>query len=138
MALGSLGDIEFEVSDEKVRTFSGLQISKGAKFAAHEVHNRKALLEFTGLDAASMSLKIDINSALGVDVNEELDALHELLDQHEAVPFILNGEPQGGGLWALESLDEEFSRINNKGELVRVELSLKLREYIELEAEENS
>ena len=136
MALGSLGDIEFEVSDEKVRTFSAMQISKSAKFAAHEVHNKKALLEFTGLNAANLSLKIDINSALGVDVNEELDALHELLDQHEAVPFILNGEPQGDGLWALESLDEEFSLINNKGELVRVELSLKLREYIELEAEE--
>ena len=137
MALGSLDDIEFEVSDEKVRTFRDLNLNKSAKFAAHEIHNKKALLEFTGFDADDLSLKIDINSALGVDVKEELDALHDLFNNHEAVPFILNGEPQGEGLWVLESLDEDFSMINNKGELVRVELSLKLKEYLELDGEES-
>ena len=85
----------------------------------------------------NLSLKININSALGLDVKEELDALHEILNKHEAVPFILNGEPQGEGLWVLESLDEEFNIINNKGELVHVEASLKLKEYLEIEGEED-
>ena len=137
MAIGSLGDIEFEVSSDKVKTFNDMQLSKGAKFANHDIHGRKGLLEFTGFEPDNLSLKININSALGLDVKEELDALHEILNKHEAVPFILNGEPQGEGLWVLESLDEEFNIINNKGELVHVEASLKLKEYLEIEGEED-
>lgn len=135
--IGNLGDVEFEVSFEKIRTFSDMQIQRGAKYAEHSIHGCKALLEFTGFSPASLSLKIKIDAALGVDPQEELDALHEILNKHEAVPFILDGEPQGEGLWVLESLDENYEVINNKGTFISVETSLKLKEYIGLEDEED-
>ena len=65
---------------------------------------------------------------------EELNNLREILTKHEAVPFILDGEPQGDGLWVLESLDENFEVIDNHGTFIALNVSLKIREYIEVEA----
>ncbi len=134
--IGSLGDVEFEVSYEKVRTFNDLQVQRSAKFAEHNIHGRKALLEFTGFSPASLSLKVKISAALGIEPLEELNALREILNKHEAIPFILDGEPQGDGLWVLEGLDENYEIINNQGKFIEAEVSLKLKEYIEIEDEE--
>ena len=54
--IGSLGEVVFEVSDEKVRTFRDFQIQRSAKYSEHAIHGRKGLLEFTGLSPASASL----------------------------------------------------------------------------------
>ena len=44
---------------------------------------------------------------------------------------ILNGEPQGDGLWVIESIGEKRSVVNNRGESGIIEVSLSLKEYIE-------
>ena len=116
--IGSLGDVVFEVSSEKVQTFT--------------IHGRKGLLEFTGLSAASISLNIRLDAGLGVIPKDELDYLHFVLKSHYAVPLILDGEPQGDGLWVLESIDEKHEIIDNYGTSIAVEVSLKLKEYIEI------
>ncbi len=130
--IGSLGKVVFEVSAERVKTFRDLQIQRSAKFSEHSIHGHKALLEFTGLAPASISLTIRLDAGLGVNPKEELNALHDMLTQHQAVPFILDGEPQGDGLWVLESLDEKHEIIDNYGASIAVEASLKLKEYIEV------
>ena len=65
---------------------------------------------------------------------EELEALREILTNHEAVPFILDGEPQGDGLWVLEGLDENYEVIDNQGTFIALDVSLKLKEYIEVDS----
>ena len=128
--IGSLGDVVFEVSTEIVRTFRELQIQRSAKYSEHAIHGGKALLEFTGLSHTSASLYMRLSAGLGVNPKEELNELREILNNHEAVPFILDGEPQGDGLWVLESLDENHEIIDNHGMTIIVEVSLKLKEYI--------
>ena len=130
--IGSLGDVVFEVSSEKVQTFRDFQIQRSAKFSEHAIHGRKALLEFTGLPPASVSLNIRLDAGLGVIPKDELDYLHFTLKSHYAVPLILDGEPQGDGLWVLESIDEKHEIIDNFGTSIAVEVSLKLKEYIEI------
>ena len=103
--IGSFGDVVFEVSTDIVRTFRDMQVQRSAKFSEHAIHGGKALLEFTGLSPASMSLSIRLDAGLGVNPKEELDTLRNILNNHEAVPFFLDGEPQGDNLWVLESLD---------------------------------
>ena len=132
--IGSLGDVVFEVSTERVRTFRDLQIQRSAKYSEHAIHGRKGLLEFTGLSPASVSLSIRLDAGLGVNPKEELNTLHDILNNHEAVPFILDGEPQGDGLWVLEGVDENHEIIDNHGASIAVEVSLKLKEYIEVDA----
>ena len=132
--IGSFGDVVFEVSTDIVRTFRDFQIQRSAKFSEHAIHGGKALLEFTGQSPASMSLSIRLDAGLGVNPKEELDTLHEILNNHEAVPFILDGEPQGDGLWVLESLDESYEVIDNHGTFIALNVSLKLKEYIEVDS----
>ena len=130
--IGSLGDVVFEVSSEKVQTFRDYQIQRSAKFSEHTIHGRKALLEFTGLAPASVSLNIRLDAGLGSIPKDELDYLHFVLKSHYAVTLILDGEPQGDGLWVLESIDEKHEIIDNFGTSIAVEVSLKLKEYIEI------
>lgn len=129
--VGSLGDIVFEVSSESVRTFRDLSMQRSTKYAEHEVHAGKALLEFTGFAPISASLKIRLDAGLGIDPSEELNALREILSKHEAIPFILDGEPQGEHLWVIETMDEDHQVLNNSGTLIVVEVSLALKEYVE-------
>ena len=131
--IGSFSNVIFEVMPEKVRTFRDFQIQRSAKYTEHAIHGRKGLLEFTGFSAATASLRIRLDAGLGVNPKEELDTLHEILTKHEAVPFILDGEPQGDNLWVLEGIDENYEIIDNHGTAIAVEVSLKIKEYIEVE-----
>lgn len=129
--VGTLGDIVFEVSSKSVRTFDGLNMQYGVKYAQHDVHRGKALLEYTGLDPTKLSFKIRLDAALGLDPKEELKALRDMAEKHEAVPFVLDGEPQGWNLWVLESLNVDHKVLNNTGALILAEASLSLKEYVE-------
>ena len=135
--IGSYGDIVFEVSDKKVKTFRDFQIQRSAKYSEHAIHGGKALLEFTGLSPASLSINIRLAAWLGLNPKEELNMLHEVLNNHIVMPFILDGEPQGDNLWVLESIDETHEIIDNHGTSIAVEVSLKLKEYIEVGANGN-
>ena len=132
--IGSLGSVVFEVSSERIRTFRDFQIQHSAKYTEHAIHGRKGLLEFTGLSASTASLSIRLDAGLGINPKEELNTLHEILTKHEALPFILDGEPQGDGLWVLESIGENYEIIDNHGTAIAVEVSIKLKEYIEVSA----
>ena len=135
--IGSFGDVVFEVSSERVRTFRDFQIQRSAKYSEHAIHGRKGLLEFSGLSASTASLNIRLDAGLGVNPKEELTALRDILNNHKALLFILDGEPQGDGLWVLESLSESYEIVDNKGAVIAVEVSLKLKEYIEVSANGN-
>ena len=125
--IGSFGDVVFEVSSERVRTFRDFQIQRSAKYSEHAIHGRKGLLEFSGLSASTASLNIRLDAGLGVNPKEELTALRDILNNHKALLFILDGEPQGDGLWVLESLSESYEIVDNKGAVIAVEVSLKLK-----------
>jgi len=133
--VGSLGEIVFDVSSESILTFDGLQVSHSAKYAEHAIHGRKGLLEFTGFSPANMSMTISLNAELGINPKEELERLKEIFYSHEAILFILNGEPQGENLWVIESLSEKHEDISNIGISNYIEVSLTLKEYLEAEPE---
>ena len=128
--IGQLGDYEFEVSTESVKTFDGLKFSNSAGYTEHKVLARKGLLEFTGLNASTASLKMTLNERLGVDVLEEIAAFYEYMNDGEALVFLLGDEVMGEDMWVIESLDEEYTEINNKGRVIRADLNIKLKEYV--------
>lgn len=128
--IGQLGDYEFEVSTESVKTFDGLKFSNSAGYTEHKVLARKGLLEFTGLNASTASLKMILNERLGVDVLEEIAAFYEYMNDGTALVFMLGDEVMGEDMWVIESLDEAYTEIDNKGRVIGAELTLKLKEYV--------
>ena len=135
MAIGSLGDIVFNVSEECVKTFSDLSIQRSAKYTEHSIAGRKGLLEFTGFGASTASLKIRLDAGLGINPKNELETLWKMFYAHEAVPFILNGEIIGDNLWVIENIDESYDIIDNTGVIIALDVSLRLKEYIEIDEE---
>ena len=129
--LGQLGDYEFEVSSESVKNFDSLKFSNSASYTEHKVLGRKGVLEFTGLNASSASLKISLNEYMGVDVLEEIAAFYEYMNEGTALVFMLGGEVMGEDMWVIESLDEEYSEIDNQGGVRKADITLKLKEYID-------
>ncbi len=129
--VGTLGSIEFTVSEEQIRTFRDLSFTHSASYAEHKILGRKGLLEFTGINASTCSMKIFLDAGFGVNPADELRTLYEAMNKHEAVAFTLGGQVMGAGLWVIESLNETHSIIGAGGVLMRAEVSLSLKEYIE-------
>ena len=130
--IGSIGEVVFEVdSEHSILTFDELNESHSASYAEHALLNGKGLLEFTGIKASSMSLNIHLNMELGVNPDEQIRRLLEILEEHEAVNFILAGIPKGNGRWIIESLDVRHKLIDNRGYTRSADVSLKLKEYLD-------
>lgn len=129
--LGQLGDYEFEVSAESVRTFDGLKFTNSAAYTEHKVIGRKGVVEYTGLNASTASLKISLNARLGVEPLDEIAALYEYLNDGTALVFMLGSEVMGEDMWVIESLDEEYTEVDSKGRVIRADLAVKLREYLD-------
>ncbi len=129
--IGTLGCVIFEVSEDSIKTFQDLSFSRQANYTEHKIINSKGLLEFTGLNAVTCSLKIILDASLGLIPAEELKTLRDMLNNHEAVAFILGGEVQGQGLWVIESMNETLELITNNGEIFRASVNLSLKEYLE-------
>lgn len=130
--IGSIGEVVFEVDSEKsILTFDELNETHQANYSEHQVLSRKGLIEFTGLKASSISFMMKLNMELGVNPDEQIRRLISMLEEHEAVNFILAGIPKGNGRWVIESLDVKHKLIDNRGYTRSADVSLKLREYID-------
>ena len=129
--IGTFGEVTFEVSADRVRTFDGLKRSGSARLASHDLIGRKPLLEFGGPGLETLSLNMTLSAFLGLDPVEEVKELRQMRDEGTAAPFTLNGEPQGTGLWVLESLSEDWKYIDNNGVPRQIDCALTLKEYVE-------
>ena len=88
--IGTLGDVVFETSSEKIRTFDNMKRDGSARWTAHEVMSNKPVLEFIGPDIEQISFSMRLDVALGINPTAELETLREVRDKGEAVKLILD------------------------------------------------
>lgn len=128
--IGSLGNVVFEVSHEKVRTFEELTRTSTPRWATHEVIGKRPLLQFIGpgLDTSSLTIRFDVR--FGVNPRKEIAQLVEYERLGKALPFLLGGKPVGkGGMWVITGLEQEWTSIDNRGNLLAATVNLSLEEY---------
>ena len=128
--IGSLGDIPFEVSSEKVRTFDELNRSGSARFAYHNRQGAKELSEFLGASLEDLSFTIRLSVVGKLNPNEEVEKLRAIRDEGMSVLFVLNGEPQGDGYWNIVSMSEDHKIVDNRGRSLIIDCALTLKEYL--------
>ena len=131
MAIGSLGEVTFNVSADQVRTFDELQRSNSARVAFHERQGGKPLAEFLGPDAEQITFNVRLSAFEGVAPLDEVKKLRKMRDTGTAALFILDGSPQGDGYWLITSLSEEYRHVDNSGCPSVIQCAVTLREYIE-------
>jgi len=126
--IGSFGNIVFETSSSKIRTFNEFKRKGSAVFAEHPVLDGKPRLQHTGegLDEISFSVRFDIS--LGVIPKDEVAAVREILKTGDEQKLIIGNEILGD--FVLTGVEEAWKKVDGKGRLVVVELVLSIKEFV--------
>lgn len=127
--LGTLGDVTFEVSEERVRSWRDFQRSGKARWAAHELVQDKPVLQHVGPDLEEIKFSVRFDVAQGLNPAAEIDKLRKIRDVAEPQTLTIGGHPLGK--FALESLDESHNYHDNRGNILGAVVNLSLKEYHE-------
>jgi phage protein U len=127
--VGSYGEIVFEASRERMRSFSGFQRKSGARLSVQDVIGREPLVEFLGDASQTVSFRMLLLAALGVDPVYERDRLEYQMSQGLASALVIGGQPIGGSgvRWLIEELGESHGAFGKSGAPGMVEVDVSLR-----------
>lgn len=129
--LGSLGDIVFEVSDDKAFTFRNLKASTGAKYQTHERIGGAPLLERVSDEVDTLSFNIKISVFWGIDPAAEMQKIDEAKREGTLLRFILGKNQIGAYRWVITKADYTVKQVDNKGNILSADVSLSLSAYNE-------
>ena len=118
-----LGNIEFEL----ISSFNGLSESQGYNFAEHDRIGQKPLLQFMGLNLNEQTIKMNFHSSF-CSPESEIKKLKEAATSGEPLKFI-KGNGQYVGVFVISEITSELEQSNKNGDLVSIQVELRLREY---------
>lgn len=126
--IGTLGDVAFEVSTDKVLTFQSLRRAGKARYQKHDVIRTKPVLEFVGDDLDEIPLTIRLDATKGVNVIGEITRLRDYKTNGERLTLIMGGNVLGD--FVIESADDTWERVTNRGQPIVASVSLSLIESV--------
>lgn len=131
MTVGCLGDVEFSVSSDLVKTFENMKWGGAAKITSHERHMNGALSEFTGSDAEKVSFDFVLSEYMGVkNVQQEIDKLRLYMENGRVLPLVIGTKSYGRYRWLISSLDSGKCTFDGRGKLMATTVSVSLIEYL--------
>ena len=127
MSIGVLGDITFEASADKVRTWHDATRTGAARWATHDVYQGKPKREFLGpgLSQVSLAVRLDINR--GVVPRDEIRKMRDARDAGTVLQFTIGGDLVGD--FTVSEVNESWTRFNRDGVLTTANVVLTLEEY---------
>lgn len=125
--LGSLGELPFVCSQDKVRTFNELSRDLEARWAQHDVIGKKPVLEYVGPGLMSASLKIRFDVSLGIAPEEGLDRLKRMMENKLYKTLVIGDEILGR--YVIESISEERKFHAGDGLCLVAEATINLKEW---------
>lgn len=129
-AIGSYGDIIFEVSAEKMRTISDLSRSASARWANHEIIGQKPKSEFLGPNLDTISFKMRFDIAFGVNPKAEMDKLLIMCRTGQAETLIIGGDVLGVDKWVIKSVTQNWLYFDGFGRCIVGGADVALEEYV--------
>jgi hypothetical protein len=126
--IGYLGEIVFETSSEKARTFFNLSRKTSGRWEAHNLHGRKPELEFSGPDLTVIDFSMRLDMALGINPAEEISEIRTAIEDGAVLPLVMAGDYIGD--FVIEDMNETWSYVDNQGNLLVAEIKLKIKEYV--------
>lgn len=127
--IGSFGDVIFEVSPKKTKTFSEFERSGSARWNDHEIIGKKPKSEFEGPDLEEVSFTLLLKAELGINPKKELEKLRKMRDSGKVASFIIGGKPISQNYWSIRQLSESHKVVDNKGNLLSASVDVELKEY---------
>lgn len=129
--IGSFGDIVFEVSHNKIRTFNNFSRSASSRWADHEIEEGKPISEFLGPDLDEISFRMRFDVAYGMNPKTEMDRLLIKCRAGQAETLIVGGIPLGMYKWTIRTVGQDWKYFDGSGRLIVGEVDVTLREYMQ-------
>ncbi len=129
--IGNLGKtIVFSTSDKKILNFKDFQQTVSGRWAVHERILKRAKSEFLGPDLRRITFKVTLSALHGVKPKKTLKAMEAMVEKGTYEKLIIGGSKIGFYKWKMTSINEAWDTVMNKGELVKVTVSITLEEYL--------
>lgn len=125
--VGSLGDVTFTVSSQKVFSFKNYRRDSKVQIASHKLINDAPVLEFIAEDSEDISFKITLMQSLGVEPAEQAEKLREICRKGKVSCLVLGTSVIGN--FVIESVAETANAIDNHGRIIVSELDIRLKKY---------
>lgn len=109
MQVGSLGDVVFEVSSACVRTVSGVQFSREARYEDHQVQGAAPRAEFLSPGLGTGTLTLLLRRDMGVDPLTEAERLRRMMDDGSVVRLVLANANLGK--WTIRRMSESWQHM---------------------------
>lgn len=129
MAIGTLGSIVFEVSDDFVLTFDKMTRDVSGRWTEHETMGVKPKPEFLGAGNQKINMPITLSAALGVRPRKVLELVERMVEAGAAEYLIINCRPVGRNPFRLTGSSETWGTLYNRGQLAKASLTITLEEY---------
>jgi phage protein U len=118
-----LGDIQFEL----ITYFNGIEETVSYNYAEHERINNKPVLQFMGLNLQEQNIKLNFHNSFCVP-EDEIKKLKTVANKAEPLKFI-KGNGEYVGVFVLSEIISTTEQTSKEGDLISVQVDLKLREY---------
>ena len=130
MAVGSLGNIIFTVSDSRIMTMSDIKTSGSSTYGKHQRHGSSTLLEFVGNDASSLTFNMRLAAQLGVDVESEIEEIEEATRKGTIMKLVIGKRVIGRYRWVIQKYSVSYSAHDRNGHPIIADVSITLSEYL--------
>lgn len=126
--IGALGDITFQVSRRYIKTFNDMKWESSTSYATHQIHLQTPKIEYTGIDADTISFTMNFNVFYGIDPVKEINALEKARLQGKVMRLVI-GNKIYGRKWVITKTSKELERFDNKGRLLSAKINVSLLAY---------
>ena len=127
--IGSLGNLVFSVSENTVRTFDELSWKVSSKYATHDRHIKRDVLEFLGPEPDAISFKMAFSVFHGVNPLNEVKKLNKMCHNGEISTLVLGGRKYGYYKWVITGISNTLSKYDNAGNCWAATADVTLKEY---------
>lgn len=129
MRIGTLGNLLFQTSSNLVHTIGSLQESGSARYATHQRHLARGLVEFCGSEPDEISISITLSRGLGAEPEESLALIRQYEREGTALPFVLGGRTVGDYRWVITGHKMTVTQFDGRGGTASADVTVSLREY---------
>lgn len=127
--IGTFAGVTFSVSDKTVKTFNNMKWQVSGKYAEHDRHLKRDLLEFLGPELETISFEMRLSIFLGVTPLTEIIKLRSIIQTGKTDRLVIGGKVYGSYKWAMTEMSVNLERFDNKGNLLVAMVDVTMKEY---------
>lgn len=127
-SLGKWGSLNFIVSSNKTRTFSGMKWTSTYNFDVKDRSKKVSKVTFKGIAPDEISFSMRFSVFAGMNPIEEMEALDKVARKGKAERLIIGGKKYGQNPLVITKITRNLKYFDNKGNLWVADVQIEMKE----------